>query len=62
MKKLFYIDTKNGIGQVLVFGNYHDAVEWCKVATKWDDQQITQNIRETLSTKQPFTSLFIRRD
>lgn len=61
MKKLFYIDTKNGLGQVLVFGSYHDAVEWCKTATKWDDQQITQNIRETLNTKQPFVSLYIHR-
>lgn len=61
MKKLFYIDTKNKLGQVLVFDNYHDAVEWCRTATKWDEQQIIQNIRETFNTKQSFVSLFIRR-
>lgn len=61
MKELFYIDTENKMGQVLVFDDYMDAFMWCKSATRWSVDEIHKKIKSSINTDKPFASLFIRR-
>lgn len=47
MDVLFYINTGNRFNQVLIFTSYTDAVSWCKVATRWTDEEISARIKRT---------------
>lgn len=41
----YYIYTQNRFNQILIFENYNDAVNWCKSATRWSDEEIKENIK-----------------
>ena len=62
MRDLFYIDTENRFGQILVFENYDSAVEWCKKATTWNEEQIKNKVRKSVSYGTTYTSLYTYKD
>ena len=48
MKNFYYIETHNGFDEIIVFTSKKSAVNWCKKATCWTDEQIEQNIKWTI--------------
>lgn len=58
MRDLFYIDTENRFGQILVFEDYDSAVEWCKKSTTWNEEQIKNKVRQGVSYGTTYTSLY----
>lgn len=45
---MYYIYTKNRFNQVLIFESYEDAINWCRLATRWTDEEIKENIKEPM--------------
>ena len=39
-----FIFTENRFNEVLMFKNQFDAIDWCKHATRWNDDEIRENI------------------
>lgn len=58
MKQLYYIDTENRHGQILLFTSKKQAKEWCKKATTWNDEKIEQEIHTTTKEWQGFYNIF----
>ena len=42
---MYYIYTKNRFNQVLIFESYEDAINRCRLATRWTDAEIKENIK-----------------
>lgn len=43
---MYYLETGNRFNQILVFKNKRKAIKWCKLATRWNDEQILENIHK----------------
>lgn len=58
MRDLFYINTENRFGQILVFEDYDSAVEWCQKSTTWNEEQIKNKVRQSINYGTTYTSLY----
>lgn len=58
MKQLYYIDTENRHGQILVFTSKKQAINWCKRATRWSAEKIEQEIHTTTKTYDNYYNIF----
>lgn len=58
MENLYYINTKNGFNQVLVFTSFDEALDWCKIATTWSLETIKENIKITEKTHNGYFNIF----
>ena len=47
---MYCIFTNNDFGQILIFDSYEKAVNWCKRATRWNDKEISENIKSAKAT------------
>ena len=60
MQELYYIDTENRHGQLIVFETYDGARDWMKRATRLNDDEIEARIFRTVKTWQGFYSVLPR--
>lgn len=47
-KKLFYVQTGNRHGQILIFTSQEDAYNWLKSATILTEEEINEAIKEAI--------------
>lgn len=43
---MYFLETTNRFNQILVFKSKRKAIKWCKLATRWTDEQILENIHK----------------
>lgn len=56
--KIYYLNTKNRHGQILVFTSYEAAADWCRSATRWSEERIKEEIKEAITFDTKYYSIF----
>lgn len=56
--KIYYLNTKNEYGQILVFTSYKAAADWCRSATRWSEERIKEEIKEANAYNTKHYSIF----
>lgn len=56
--QLYYLNTKNKHGQILVFTSYKAAEDWCRSATRWSEERIKEEIKEAITYNASEYSIF----
>jgi len=60
--KLYLIETGNVHGQILAFTDRMEAVNWCKKATRWTEEEIRKKIKPTYRTPDGYYSIFAKNE
>lgn len=55
---LYYIETGNAHGQIIIFKSYEAAKTWSESATRWTPEEITQQIKTAPADNRGFYSIF----